>query len=102
MAVHPVVFFLQFNRQASGAVVAGHHAQHPAQLLDGVMNALRVHEKPRAHGVGGYEKMAMASFKMSSSCTRRLLAARRVRTSAASAESAGKSYGALSARHRAA
>ena len=83
------------HRVPLGVVAAEHHTQHPAQLLDGVMNALRIHEKPRAHGVGEHEKMAMTSFKISSSCTRHLLAARRVRTSAGSAGSMGKGCGAV-------
>ena len=67
-----------------------YHVQQLCQVLDVVMSTLLVNEMHRTHGVGGCEKMAMAFFKMSSSCASRLLAARRVRTSAASAGSAGK------------
>jgi len=54
------------------------------------VKTLLVNKLQLAHGVGLVEKMAMAFFKISSSCANRLLAARRARTSAASAGSAGK------------
>ena len=59
-------------------------------MLDGMEDSLLVKELQRIHGVGGCEKMAMAFFKISSSCASRLLAARSARTPAASAGSAGK------------
>ena len=51
---------------------------------------LLVNELQRTHGVGGCEKMAMAFFKMSSSCAYRLLTVRRARTSVVSPGSVGK------------
>ena len=67
-----------------GIVAAGHHVQPLVQLLDGGINALLINERQRAHGVRGCEKMSIAFFNMSSSCARRLVAARRARKSTAS------------------
>jgi len=71
-------------------VVAGHDTQHLAELPDDVVNPLLVNELQRAHRVGGCAKMAMAFFKMSSSCAYRLLTVRRARTSVVSPKSVGK------------
>ena len=77
-------------RQPLGVVAAGHHPQNLAKLLDRVKRPLLVNEMQRTHGVGDCEKMAMAFFKISSSCASRVLAERCARTSAASAGSVSK------------
>ena len=82
--------------QPPSVVAAEHDAQDLAKLLDRVKSPLLVNEMQRTHGFGVCEitrlkrLLAMAFFNMSSSCTNRLLTARRVRISAASAGSAGK------------
>ena len=50
-------------RAPPGIVAAGYHVQHLAQLLGGVMNALRDNEMQRAHEIRGCEKMAMVFLK---------------------------------------
>ena len=71
-------------------IVARHDVQHLANLADGVVNPLLINELQQAFRVEGCAKMAMAFFKMSSSCVPRLLAVRRTRTSVVSAGSVGK------------
>ena len=71
-------------RVPPGVVTAGYDVQDLAKQLHWIVNPLLVNKMRRAHGVGGCEKMAMAFFRMSSSCASRLLAVRRVRTSAGS------------------